>query len=239
MAEEAVLGRFFRDSPLLVGIFFSDVGGPRNAPCRIFCRRCLVSCVPYPSACFCMSFPMSGYDDGKFPKVVLPSNTTNITSIAISTGTVTNFGLGGVPLVTVGIASLTKPLPDHPIYRMFSNLSDALPQATAGTIRLLAVSSPKRMPQVPDVPTVSESGYPQFKTLTWNGLMAPAGTPKEIINKISAFVSREAKNPKFAKRLASFGADALGNSPEEFTAIIETDKSLWAEAVKVAGVSEK
>jgi tripartite-type tricarboxylate transporter receptor subunit TctC len=122
---------------------------------------------------------------------------------------------------------------------MFSNLSDALPQATAGTIRLLAVSSPQRMPQVPDVPTVSESGYPHFKTLTWNGLMAPAGTPKVIIDKISAFVSREAKDPKFAKRLASFGVDALGNSPGEFAAIIAADKSLWAKAVKVAGVSGK
>ncbi len=69
--------------------------------------------------------------------------------------------------------------------------------------------------------------------------MAPAGTPKEIINKISAFVSREAKDPKFAKRLASFGADALGDSPQEFAAIIAADKSLWAEAVKVAGVGEK
>jgi len=122
---------------------------------------------------------------------------------------------------------------------MFSNLSDALPQAAAGTIRLLAVSSPQRMPQVPDVPTVSESGYPQYKTLTWNGLMAPAGTPKEIISKISALISREVKDPKFSERLASFGADALGNTPEEFAAVIAADMSLWAEAVKVAGVSEK
>jgi tripartite-type tricarboxylate transporter receptor subunit TctC len=122
---------------------------------------------------------------------------------------------------------------------MFSNLSDALPQAAASNIRLLAVSSPKRMPQVPDVPTVSESGYPQYKTLTWNGLMAPAGTPKEIISKISGVISRAGKDPKFVERLTSYGADALGNTPEEFAAMLAADVPLWAEAVKVAGVSEQ
>jgi tripartite-type tricarboxylate transporter receptor subunit TctC len=122
---------------------------------------------------------------------------------------------------------------------MFSNLSDALPHAKAGSIRLLAVSSPARVPQIPDVPTVSESGYPEYKTVTWNGLIAPAGTPKHIIDKISASISRAVKDAKFSERLASYGADALGNSPEEFRAMISSDLRLWSEAVKVAGVSEQ
>jgi tripartite-type tricarboxylate transporter receptor subunit TctC len=122
---------------------------------------------------------------------------------------------------------------------MFSNLSDALPHATAGNVRLLAVSSAARVPQIPDVPTVSESGYPEYKTLTWNGLIAPAGTPKNIINKISASISRATKDAKFSQRLASYGADALGNTPDEFRAMIASDIRLWSEAVKVAGVSEQ
>jgi tripartite-type tricarboxylate transporter receptor subunit TctC len=122
---------------------------------------------------------------------------------------------------------------------MFSNLSDALPHATAGSIRILAVSSPARMPQIPNVPTVAESGYPEFKTLTWNGLIAPAATPKHIVDKVSTSIARATKDPKFAERLASYGADALGNSPDEFRAMIASDIKLWNEAVKVAGVAEQ
>jgi tripartite-type tricarboxylate transporter receptor subunit TctC len=122
---------------------------------------------------------------------------------------------------------------------MFSNLSDALPHATAGTIRLLAVSSSARAPQIPNVPTVSESGYPEYKTLTWNGLIAPAGTPKHIVGKVSASIARATKDAKFSEKLASFGADALGNTPEEFRAMIESDIRLWTEAVKLTGATEQ
>src|SRR5262245_27450789 len=81
------------------------------------------------------------------------------------------------------------------INAMFANLSDALGQAGAGTIRLLAVSSEKRAKQIPDVPTVIESGFPTFKTTTWNGLVAPLGTPKDIIARIAAEVARASHDP--------------------------------------------
>ncbi len=119
---------------------------------------------------------------------------------------------------------------------MFTNLSDGLPQAKAGNIRFLAVSNDKRMPQVADLPTVSESGYPTFKTLTWNGLMAPAGTPKEITDLLAAEVARAVKDPKFVRRLVDYGVDPLGNSSQEFAAMIASDIAFWAEAVKAADV---
>jgi tripartite-type tricarboxylate transporter receptor subunit TctC len=122
---------------------------------------------------------------------------------------------------------------------IFTNLSDGLPQAKAGNIRFLAVSGDKRVPQIPDVPTVSESGYPTFKTLTWNGLMAPADTPREIIDRIASEVARAVKEPQFAERLVSYGVDPLGNRPEEFAATIASDIPLWADAVTVAGVKEQ
>jgi len=122
---------------------------------------------------------------------------------------------------------------------MFTNLSDALPQAAAGRIRLLAVSSSKRVTQVPDVPTVSESGYPKFKTLTWNGLMAPAGTPKGVIATLAKEVARAVRNPQTVERFKSYGVDPLGNSPEEFAEMIASDIALWSEAVKISGVAEK
>ncbi len=121
---------------------------------------------------------------------------------------------------------------------IFTNLSDALPQAAAGSIRLIGVSSDKRAPQIPDVPTVAEQGYPTFKTLTWNALMAPAGTPPAIIARVASAVAAAAKDPAFAERLNRLGVDPLGNSPAEFAAVIAADIRFWAEAVKIAGVKE-
>ena len=122
---------------------------------------------------------------------------------------------------------------------IFSNLSDALPQAAAGNIRLIGVSSEKRAPQIPDVPTVAEQGYPNFRTLTWNGLMAPAGTPPQIVGQLAGEVERAAKTPAFAEQLNRLGVDALGNTPAEFATLIAADIPLWAEAVKIAGVKQE
>jgi tripartite-type tricarboxylate transporter receptor subunit TctC len=122
---------------------------------------------------------------------------------------------------------------------IFTNLSDALPQAAAGNIRLIGVSSDKRAAQIPDVPTVAEQGYPTFKTQTWNALMAPAATDPAIIARLADEVARAAKDPAFAVRLARLGVDPLGNSPAEFAALIAADISFWAEAVKIAGVKEQ
>src|SRR5216683_7057414 len=84
---------------------------------------------------------------------------------------------------------------------MFSNISDALPQVAAGSVRPLAVSSEKRAPQLPGVATVAESGFPGFNVLTWNGLMAPAATPKDIVGKIAGEIGRAVKDPQFVARL--------------------------------------
>ena len=119
---------------------------------------------------------------------------------------------------------------------MFSSLADALPQAASGNVRLLAMSGNKRAAQVPEVPTVSEAGYAGYKVITWNGLMAPAQTPKPIIDRIAAEVARAVKDKGFAERLTKFGVDPLGNSPDEFVKLIAAELPLWAEAVSIAGV---
>jgi tripartite-type tricarboxylate transporter receptor subunit TctC len=119
---------------------------------------------------------------------------------------------------------------------MFSSLADALPQAQAGNVRLLAMSGLKRAAQVPDVPTVDEAGYKGYNVITWNGLMAPAQTPKPIIDRIAAEVARAVKDPAFAERLTKFGVDPLGNSPEEFAKLIQQEIPVWIEAVEIAGV---
>jgi len=119
---------------------------------------------------------------------------------------------------------------------MFSNISDAMPQAAAGSIRLLAVSSAKRATQLPDVPTLAESGFPGFNVLTWNGLLAPAGTPKDIVNKIAAEIARAAADAQFTGRLEQYGADPVGDTPEEFSAMIASETALWAETVRSLGL---
>ena len=121
---------------------------------------------------------------------------------------------------------------------MFSNFSDALPQAKAGNVRMLALSADKRSPLAPEVPTVAESGYPDFKILTWNGLMAPAGTPMPIVEKIAAEVAAAVKDGQFAARLNEFGVDPLGNTPADYKAMLARDVATWAEAVDLAGIKQ-
>jgi len=122
---------------------------------------------------------------------------------------------------------------------MFSNLSDALPQASGGNVRMLAVSGEKRSPLAPEVPTVAESGYPKFNILTWNGLMAPAGTPPDLITRIAAEIATAVRDPEFSARLSAYGVDPLGNTPDEYKAMLAHDIAIWAEAVEVAGVRQQ
>ena len=148
----------------------------------------------------------------------------------------------GIDMIHVGYRgnapALTDVIAGH-VPAMFSNLADVLPQMSSGKLRLLAVSSEKRVLQAPDVPTVAESGYPNFKTQTWNGLLARKGTPQEVIDKVAQEMARAAKDPKFVEQLARYGADALGNTPDEFAKMIASDVVLWAEAVEVAGLKQK
>ncbi|RAI39570.1 Bug family tripartite tricarboxylate transporter substrate binding protein [Rhodoplanes roseus] len=134
---------------------------------------------------------------------------------------------GGAPAVADVIAGHV------PLY--FGNLSEALPHA-GGALRALAVSSATRSPKLPDVPAVAEF-YPGFKTDTWNGLIAPAGTPKEIVDRLASEVRAALKEKKTLDQLDSFGVDPIGSTPEEFKATIAADLVLWREAVKDANVA--
>jgi len=122
---------------------------------------------------------------------------------------------------------------------MFSNLSDALPQAKGGTVRMLAVSSKDRSPQATDVPTVAESGYAGFNVLTWNGLMGPANLPQAIVDKIAGEMAKAVKQPDFSQRLDKFGVEPLGNTPAQYKAMLAEDIDNWAKALKLAGISQQ
>jgi tripartite-type tricarboxylate transporter receptor subunit TctC len=132
--------------------------------------------------------------------------------------------------------AITDVIAGH-IPTMFVPLPEALPHAEAGKVRIIAISDDKRSRKAPNVPTVAESGYPGYRGISWNGLLAPAGTPKEIIDRIATEFKRAAQDPAFAALLNQQGITPLGLSPEEFGKFLKEDMALWAEAVKIAGVT--
>ena len=93
---------------------------------------------------------------------------------------------------------------------MFVPLPEALPQAESGKVRIIAISDDKRSSEAPNVPTIAESGYPGYRGVSWNGLLAPAATPKEIINRLAAEFVRAAKDPQFAALLRQQGVTPPG-----------------------------
>jgi tripartite-type tricarboxylate transporter receptor subunit TctC len=145
----------------------------------------------------------------------------------------------GIEMIAVmykgGAPAFADVLAGH-VQTYFGNLSDALPHVASGVIRPLATSAERRLPQLPDVPTFIESGFPGFKISTWNGLMAPTGTPRDIVGRLAAEVALAVKDPTVVERLAKFGVDPLGNTPEEFAAALPAELAFWAEAAQSAGV---
>ncbi len=121
---------------------------------------------------------------------------------------------------------------------MFVPISEALPQARAGLVRMLAVSSATRSREAPEVPTIAEQGFPGFGIVSWTGMMAPAGTPKDIIDRLAGEFARALKDPQFVAHMRQAGVEpAADASPAGFAAFIAREIALWGEAVKVAGVT--
>ncbi len=110
-----------------------------------------------------------------------------------------------------------------------------LGQIRQGKLRPLAVTSGARIDDLPEVPTIAESGYAGFDAVTWFGMVAPAGTPEEIVGRLSAEFTRALKTPELSRRLADEGAAAAGGTPDEFKALIATEIPRWGKVVKEAG----
>jgi tripartite-type tricarboxylate transporter receptor subunit TctC len=118
---------------------------------------------------------------------------------------------------------------------MFDNLPTSLPHVKAGKLKALAVTTAKRIPALPDVPTVAESGLPGFETGSWFGLLAPAGTPNEIVAKLDAEIRKMVRSPELREKLIQQGAEPVGMGSEEFAAHIKSELVKWGEVVKASG----
>ncbi|WP_425258638.1 tripartite tricarboxylate transporter substrate binding protein [Rubrivivax sp. RP6-9] len=116
-----------------------------------------------------------------------------------------------------------------------SSVPTLIGQIRNGKLRPLAVSSARRVDDLPNVPTINESGYQGFDAVTWFGLLAPAGTPKEAITRLNAEFNKALQNPELRKKLGDEGADAAGGTPEQFAALIRDEIPRWGKVVRESG----
>jgi len=120
---------------------------------------------------------------------------------------------------------------------MTANILSSLPHVRAGRLRAYGVTSAKRSPGAPDIPTIAEAGLPGYDAVTWFGVLAPAGTPRAIVMKLHTGVVRAVNDPAVRNRFVSDGADpSPSKSPEEFAALISSETSKWAKVIKDAGI---
>jgi tripartite-type tricarboxylate transporter receptor subunit TctC len=120
---------------------------------------------------------------------------------------------------------------------MFDTTVVAAPHIQSGKVRALAVTSTKRVPSLPSVPTMTEAGVKGYEIVSWQGIFAPAGTPKEVVQRLNAEVVKILAMPDIRERLAALGLDPVGNSPDEFAAFQKGEIAKWAKVVKEAKIS--
>ena len=144
----------------------------------------------------------------------------------------TTAGLDLVHVPYKGLSPALNDLLSGRVEMMFSSVVAIMPQIKAGKLRPLAVTSPTRAALLPEVPTLAESGLPDYRAGSWYGLLAPAGTPPEVINRINAATPQALDQPGVRAQLASEGADPIGGTPEDFTLHIRAELARMKEVVQ-------
>jgi len=135
---------------------------------------------------------------------------------------------GSPPAVTSTVQGETQ--------MMFAVMQPLQPQIQAGKLRAIAVSSAKRFPLSPELPTIAESGYPNFVALAWNGVLVPAATPKPVIARLNTEINAILKQPDVVQKLNAAGFELVGGSPEQFGALIKSESDKWAPIIKSANI---
>ncbi len=147
--------------------------------------------------------------------------------------------MAGVDMVHVpykGSGPAVQDLLGGQVALMFDNLASSMPHVKSGKLKALAVTSAQRWPAAKDIPTVAESGVPGFEVVAWFGLMAPAGTPQPIVERLNAELGKALADPAVQERFAALGAEPSPTSPQEFTSFIDAETMKWADVVKKANV---
>jgi tripartite-type tricarboxylate transporter receptor subunit TctC len=147
--------------------------------------------------------------------------------------------MAGVDMVHVpykGMAPAMNDLLGGQVTFMFLSTSSALKQVQAGKLRALGVASLKRSPAAPDLPTIAEQGFPGFEAVSWYALMAPAGTPADVVEKIAAESTRALRDASVRERLLGLGADPVGGSPADLAAMLKRENARWGDIIRKAGI---
>ncbi len=121
------------------------------------------------------------------------------------------------------------------VVMMFDQPVSSLPLIKAGKLKVLGISSGKRFPTLPDIPTIAESGVTGFEAVSWSGMCVPGGTPKDIVNRLQVEIAKVLKLPDITNRLMNDGIEPIGGTPAEFQAFIEREKIKWSKVVKDSG----
>jgi len=119
---------------------------------------------------------------------------------------------------------------------MFENLPSALPFINANKLKVLAVTGKDRSPVLKSVPTLAESGFPGFDMVSWQALVAPAGTPKGVVDRLNTEVAKVLKTPEMKEKMTGLGTDVVANSPEQFAQYLREETAKWSKIVKDAGI---
>jgi tripartite-type tricarboxylate transporter receptor subunit TctC len=135
---------------------------------------------------------------------------------------------GSPPAVTATVQGETQ--------AMFAVMQPLQAQVQAGKLRALAVTTARRFPLLPDLPTIAESGYPGFEALAWNGVMVPAGTPKPVIARLNAEINAILGQPDVVAKLRASGFDLIGGTPEDLGSLIERETQTWAPVIRRLGI---
>jgi tripartite-type tricarboxylate transporter receptor subunit TctC len=165
-----------------------------------------------------------------------------------STGTGTSSHLSGELLKSMagldathvpykGAVALNDLLSGEQVHFMFATIPSVIEFVRAGRLRALAVTSKTRCAAVPEIPTVAESGFPEFEASSWFGLLGPADLPREVVLKLQSEVVRALKVPELRAKLVQQGADPVGSTPEEFAAYMRAETAKWAKVVKASGAT--
>lgn len=146
-------------------------------------------------------------------------------------------GISMTPIPYKGGADALSDLIGGRIGALFPDIATGLPQIRAGKIKALAVASEKRVAALPGLPTLGESGYPGFEAWAWQGFVAPAGTPREVVMKLNGAFARVMADPAISQRLSESGFEPQASTPEEFATYMKSEIAKWAKVIRDSNIS--
>lgn len=146
------------------------------------------------------------------------------------------FDMKGIPYK--GTAPSVIAVMSGEVSAMFGGSIATTPHVKSGKLRALAVAGDRRTPALPDVPTIAESGYPDYEANSWNGIVAPAGTPRAIVDKLNAAIGKVLRTSEVRNYMVGDGAEPAPGTPEQFASLIRADYAKWARVIKAAGLKD-